>query len=335
MSMKIILNSSLDPYFNLAAEEYLLENESEDVFMLWRNPASVIIGKNQNAWAEVDTAFTESRGIAVVRRLTGGGAVFHDEGNVNFTFIKNAPENPSIDFSPFVEPIIKALDALGISAAADGRNDILADGCKISGNAQCIYRRKDGTKRLMHHGTLLYNADLSVLAGALRVNRDKLRSKGIKSVSSRVNNIQSIGGLDMTASEFVDYLTGFACELYGGDAVALTDKEKDGIAALARDKYSTWEWNFGKSPEYESSVSGRFPWGGITACFTVDKGVIKFVSVTGDFFGTEAVSELEAAITGCPFERGAVTARLSALSVGSYISGASAKDITDLLFGED
>lgn len=332
--MKIILNSSLDPYFNLAAEEYLLENESEDVFMLWRNPASVIIGKNQNAWAEVDTAFTESNGISVVRRLTGGGAVFHDEGNVNFTFIKDAPEKPTIDFSPFVEPIIKALAALGITAEADGRNDILADGYKISGNAQCVYRRQDGTKRLMHHGTLLYDADLSALAGALRVNRDKLRSKGIKSVSSRVRNIRAIGGLDMSASEFVIYLIEFAQKLYGNDAVTFSDEEYNGIAALAKAKYSSWEWNFGKSPEYENTKTGRFPWGCVTVNFTVDRGVIKSVSLTGDFFGTEDVSGLESAIAGSLYENSAVEERLSSVPVGNYIAGASADDITALLFGE-
>lgn len=333
--MKIILNDSLQPYFNLAAEEYLLENSDGDIFMLWRNSASVIIGKNQNAWAEVNTDFTEAKGIPVVRRLTGGGAVFHDPGNVNFTFITDDKEDTGIDFGRFVSPVITALSKLGISAAADGRNDILCDGFKISGNAQCKYRCADGRVRVMHHGTLLYNADLGRLAGALRVNEEKLRSKGIRSVSSRVKNIKELGSMAMSAEEFCQALKEYAEAEYGCAARGLTAEEISGIDALAQTKYSTWEWNFGKSPEIEDSRSKRFPWGTAEIGYTLDRGVIVSCSIRGDFFGVDEVSVMERALAGCRFEIGAVADALAAVDVGRVISGAAAEDITDLLFGQN
>lgn len=189
--MQIIYNDSHDQYFNLAAEEYLLENSDDDISMLWRNDRTVVVGKNQNTWAEVSTPFVRENSIGVVRRMTGGGAVFHDLGNVNFTFIC-AYGGGGIDFSRFASPIIRYLGTLGIDASLGGRNDILADGRKISGNAQCVYRRSDGSERLMHHGTLLYSADLSEMSGALNVNREKLVTKGIESVKSRVANISAL-----------------------------------------------------------------------------------------------------------------------------------------------
>ncbi len=330
--MRIILNDSLQPYFNLAAEEYLLENADEDVFMLWRNSPSVIIGKNQNAWAEIDRAFTEQHGIKVVRRLTGGGAVFHDPGNVNFTFITAAPEEPKIDFAAFTEPIIAALGTLGIAAELGGRNDILADGCKISGNAQCVHRREDGARMLLHHGTLLYDADMSTLAGALRVDAEKLKSKGIKSVSSRVRNIRDIGGLKMTAAEFAEYLLSAAEERFGSTAENFTESEIESIAALAKSKYSAWDWNFGKSPEMEEVRRRRFPWGSLEISYSLHRGIICKCTVMGDFFGTEDVSALEDALEKCRFEPCAVRDAVVQAKVESIIAGAAADDIVALFF---
>ncbi len=331
--MKIIYNGSTEPYFNLAAEEYLLEHAEDSVFMLWCNSPAVVIGKNQNAFAEVNTEFTEANGIPVVRRLTGGGAVFHDPGNVNFTYITPAPAEPEIDFAPFTRPILTALAELGIPAVLNGRNDIEADGCKISGNAQCRRRRGDGSQWMMHHGTLLYDADITALADALCVNEDKLSSKGIKSVSSRVRNICEIGNVSLTVTGFVDYLLDFSERYYGTFATVFTGEEERAIAALAETKYSAWEWNFGNSPQFENTRSKRFSWGSITLGYTVDRGMITAVTVTGDFFGTEDVSVIESALAGCRFCRDAVSGVLARVSVNSAIAGATADDITDLLFG--
>lgn len=330
--MRVIRGTSADPCFNLAAEEYLLNTAAEDVFMLWQNAPSVIIGRNQNAYAEVNIPFTEQHGIKVVRRLTGGGAVFHDPGNVNFTFITEAPVEPQIDFARFAAPIIEALAELGIPAVLGGRNDITAGGAKISGNAQCTHRRPDGKRMLLHHGTLLYDADTSALAGALRVNEDKLRSKGIKSVSSRVGNIREIGGLAMTAEEFAEYILDSAEGRFGTKATVLTDRERAEIAQLAECKYSTWEWNFGCSPEYGITKTKRFPYGTVTAELTVDHGTVTAFSLSGDFFGVEDTDLLESAIIGCRFERSAVTAVLESVSVSDVVSGATAEDIAELLF---
>jgi len=332
--MRIIHNTSLDPCFNLAAEEYLLENTCGDVFMLWRNGASVIIGRNQNAWTEVNTDFTESCGIPVVRRLTGGGAVFHDPGNVNFTFITDGDDSHEIDFTRFTSPVISALILLGIDAAADGRNDIIAEGFKISGNAQCRHGCSDGRQRIMHHGTLLYDADLTSLAGALRVSSDKLRSKGIRSVSSRVKNIRDIGKLSMDTEEFFAYLLDFAEREYGCAACGLSDTEICGISALAGEKYSSWEWNFGRSPEGGERRTRRFPWGSITADFTTRHGIVENVVFTGDFFDVGGTEPLSKALEGCRFSRDDVRSVLSLTDTCSVISGASVEDMLMLLFGD-
>lgn len=330
--MRIIRNDSLQPWFNLAAEEYLLENSGEDVFMLWRNSPSVIIGKNQNAFAEIDQGYAENHGIKIVRRLTGGGAVFHDPGNVNFTFIARAPEEPVIDFATFTEPIIRVLSGLGIKAELSGRNDIMADGCKISGNAQCVYRRSDGERMLLHHGTLLYDADMSALVGVLRVNDDKLRSKGIKSVASRVSNIKSLGGLEMTSVEFTEYILAEAERRFGAVSAPLTEEEKKEIEKLALDKYSTWEWNYGKSPEICEMRRRRFPWGTLEIGYKVDHGVVAQCTVSGDFFGTEDVSVLEGALVGARFSSEDVAQALSKINVGEIIADGRAEDILSLLF---
>ncbi|MBR4256441.1 MAG: lipoate--protein ligase family protein, partial [Clostridia bacterium] len=183
--MKIYKNEITDPYFNLASEQYLLDTEEDDVFMLWRNRPSVIIGRNQNAYAEINRGFVTDNDIAVVRRLTGGGAVFHDLGNINFTFITKKGGADALDFARFCQPVIDALRALGVPAELSGRNDMTADGRKFSGNAQCVYNG-----RVMHHGTLLFDADMNSMAGALNVDPEKMKSKGVKSVRARVCNLR-------------------------------------------------------------------------------------------------------------------------------------------------
>lgn len=329
--MRLIRLHSTDPYYNLAAEEYLLESTDTDVFMLWQNAPSVIIGRNQNAYAEVNAAYTESRGIKVVRRLTGGGAVFHDPGNVNYTFITEAPAEPRIDFGTFARPVIAALEGLGIGAELGGRNDIMAAGVKISGNAQCTHRRADGRRMLLHHGTLLYDADMTELASALKVDKDKLQSKGIKSVSARVGNIRAIGGLDMTAEEFAEHLMREAQARFGSAVTSLTDSEAEGIAELARSKYATWEWNFGKSPEHGITGRKRFPYGTVEISVTADRGVITAVRISGDYFGVEDTATLESALIGVRYEREALTAALEASAVENVIAGSAAEDIAGLM----
>lgn len=334
--MRIVYNPVTDAYFNLAAEEYLLRHEDEDVFLLWRNDNTVVIGRNQNAWAEINVPYVTEHGISVVRRLSGGGAVFHDLGNVNFTFLTARTGGGQIDFSRFTAPIIRALASLGVRAEADGRNDILADGAKISGNAQCVFRRPDGTERLLHHGTLLYGADLSRLAAALVVRPEKLRAKGVASVRRRVTNLRDVPGFppDLSVEEFIAHLAREASGASGTETGSLTEEEIAGIRALREEKYATWEWNYGASGEHETEYYARFPFGSVSAAYTARHGVITEIRLFGDYFGTEPVSLLEKALVGAPLRREALVSAMGNAPVGDCIAGADAGMLASLLLGE-
>ena len=316
----VIYNTSTDPYFNLAVEEYLIDREDpRPVFMLWRNSAAVIIGRNQNAYAELNEQFVRENGIAVVRRLTGGGAVFHDEGNINYTVIVPSADGTPLDFAGFAAPIISALRSLGIRAELSGRNDIVVDGHKVSGNAQCI---RNG--RIMHHGTLLWSADLSKLAGALKVDPDKIRSKGIRSVRSRVANLRDLLALDMDVEDFMEHL--FA--VCASAPRVLTPEETARIGELRDSKYATWDWNWGKSREFSLERRARFPYGTVNVRFDADGGHITDVSITGDFFSIRDIGELCDSLRGVRLEESAMLAALE--PVGLYIYRAAPDDIMHL-----
>ncbi|MCL2518284.1 MAG: lipoate--protein ligase [Oscillospiraceae bacterium] len=287
--MILFKNENTDPYFNLACEEYLLETES-DVIMLWRNEPSVIIGRNQNAYAELNLGYIKTNNIKAVRRLTGGGAVFHDLGNVNFTFITPKSENV-LNFKHYTQPIINSLSKLGISAELCGRNDVEVNGLKISGNAQCC--RND---KILHHGTLLFSADLTKLAGSLNVDEEKIKSKGIKSVRSRVVNIQELLDREMDVLEFKSFIE--SCF----DAEVRELPNTNEIQKLADTKYSTWDWNFGKSKEYSFKDKKRYDFGTVEINLNVDGGYITDIKIFGDFFSMNDISELEQSLIGTKFE---------------------------------
>ena len=221
-----------DPYFNLAMEEYLIDTAGdEEIFILWRNEPSVIIGRNQNAFSELDVSFAREHDIKVVRRLTGGGAVFHDLGNINYTFISPDIDGGSLNFARFCEPIVRALRALGLDASLSGRNDILAEGRKVSGTAQCV---RSG--HVMHHGTLLWDADFSAMAGVLRPDTEKLAAKGIKSVRSRVGNIRALLAelgderqSDVTVPDSVLGLGEYLYSSFPGEPVPLSERQFEEI----------------------------------------------------------------------------------------------------------
>ena len=367
--MKIYINESTDPYYNLAAEEYLLEHTSGDIFFLWRNSPTVVIGKNQNAFAEIDTRFTKEHNIAVVRRLTGGGAVFHDLGNVNFTFISPAGgelaegiREGGLDFGHFTRPIIDALNSLGIKATLTGRNDIAieVDGenhnCesrKISGNAQCVYNVKNcdvrnnntgndnaqnGLTNTLHHGTLLFSADFSNMQGALRVSPDKLKSKGIKSVRSRVANIASVlpechRAEISDAEKFMKYIADYVSNIYGVPVERFDESFNAGIEKLAAEKYSTDEWNFRRMGSFDTERQRRFSFGSIELRMSVTEGRIAALEFGGDFFGIRDVGELASRLCGVEYSPDIIAAALDTVEVGEYIGGASREDIMGLIFG--
>lgn len=322
--MIIYRNNNLDPYFNLAAEEYLIDNSTEPVFMLWRNAPAVIIGKNQNAYAEVNEKYLRENSIALVRRLTGGGAVFHDPGNVNFTFIVDESGAEKLDFARFTKPLINALADMGVNAELSGRNDIvLSDGRKISGNAQCVRNGK-----IMHHGTLLFSADLSHVSAALKPDPDKIKSKGINSVRSRVANIADVCPVKMDVGGFIDFIE----SRVKGESRVFSEEQIGGINKLVSEKYSTWEWNWGRSKQYSFTRKKYFPFGLVSVELDTDRGRIADISIRGDFFGKGNVSLLENALTGQKYEYANVSEILGKINVPDIISGALAGDILGLMF---
>lgn len=320
--MLILRNHSVDPYFNLAAEQYLLDSDLTNIMILWRNSPAVIIGRNQNAYAEINEAYVREHHIAVVRRLTGGGAVFHDLGNINYTFITPETNGGTLDFKRFCSPVIDALRNLGADAEMSGRNDILIGGKKISGSAQCVRNGKT-----MHHGTLLYSADLSYIAGSLNVNADKLKSKGIKSVSSRVGNIADFIGTKMDTPAFMDYLE--SC--FEGERMELTPEMTDDIQSLTDTVYSTWEWNYGQSKVYEQCARQYFSFGLVEISITLDGGIIRDIKITGDFFGRCGIDLLEEVLRGTRCEYKNLLDTLCSLNINDYIMGATAENIACLL----
>lgn len=315
--MRIILNDSIDPAFNLAAEEYLLCRRRENVIMLWRNDRSVIIGRNQNAVAEIDGDFVRENGIAVIRRMTGGGAVFHDLGNVNFTFISDYKTGAFNDYKGFTQPVCDFLHTLGVKAELTGRNDLTIDGMKFSGNAQTV----SGDK-IMHHGTLMYSADLSSLAGALKPRPIKLQSKGIASVRSRVTNIANHLAEELSVEEFLNALYRFFLErVEGVEAHGFSEEERRGIERLVAEKYGKWEWNIGSSPAFTMEKAEKYPFGLVEVGLDVADGVIRKIRIQGDFFGKKEIGVLCETLTGCYHKEEDLLMRLSKVEIGEYISG--------------
>ncbi len=325
--MVIYRNECTDPYFNLAAEQYLLDTKQGDIFMLWRNSRAVIIGKNQNAYAELDLDYVEKNNIKVVRRLTGGGAVFHDIGNINFSFLVPGEENATLDFERFTKPVISAISSLGVeNVCLSGRNDILIDGAKISGNAQSCYNQKT-----LHHGTLLYSADLSMLSGALKVDPEKIKSKGIKSVRNRVANIKEYLKSDMSVEEFMSYLEEYIARETNAEILSFSKDDIEKIQRLADEKYSAWEWNFGKSKEFITEKKKRYSFGGVSVNMLVESGVFKQIKIQGDFFGVKDVSFIEEKLVGIKYDRVEIEKNIDNVLINQCIAGMDIDSFVDLL----
>ena len=315
--MLIIYNDNTNPYFNLAMEEYLLKNNTEDLFILWRNKPSVIVGKNQNTLSEINLEYVKENSIPVVRRQSGGGAVFHDLGNINFTFITNN-NNSFSDFKKFTQPIIDLLKTMGLDATFSGRNDLLIDGKKFSGNAQYNYRNK-----VMHHGTLLFSSQITDLSNALKVKSIKFEGKGIKSVKSRVTNISEHLDTKMSVLEFKDLIMNYMASIDSDNKLYTLSKEDiDGIEKLVEKKYNTWEWNFGNSPKYSFSNELKYPGGNVEFNLEINKGVISKIKFFGDFFGKEDIENLEILLSGVKHKEESLREILSNIDINNYLLGA-------------
>ncbi len=320
---------SVNPYYNLALEEYILKNRTDDVFLLWQNDNTIVIGRNQNTLEEINLDYVKEQNITVARRMSGGGAVYHDLGNLNFSFAVQNRENQYFDFAKFAAPVIALLDELGVKAELSGRNDLTIDGKKISGNAQYSYH-----DRILHHGTLLFSSDMTRIANALRVSEQKIESKGIKSVQSRVANIADFLPVPMGLDEFRRRFLAFMCAQNPDmEEYQFADAELEEIEALCRSKYSTWEWNYGYSPKYTFRKSKKFPSGLVhVELDAADSGIIQNVKFYGDYFSKRDVSEVEEKLRGVAHRADAVASVLDGFSLEDYFHGISKEEILSLLF---
>lgn len=326
--MRYLWLSTQSPYFNLAAEEYLLKQTDDDIFMLWQNANSIIIGKHQNTVAEINQEYVQSHNITVARRITGGGAVFHDLGNLNFTFIQNIqPQEKEVNFVRYLQPIVDALKALGLPATFSGRNDLLLDGKKISGNAMVFHEN-----RVLEHGCMLFSTQHNDLVNALKVDPAKFADKAVKSVRSRVTNISEHLSTPMSVLEFKDYLMNFIKSQDPSAVIdQLTDSETAAIHQIEKEKYSTWEWNFGQSPRYSINRKIRTQGGSIQAMMNVKNGRIQDLQFFGDFFSTKEPSELAGHLIGLPHERTAIQVLLNNMNIEQYFSNATKEELLELL----
>jgi lipoate-protein ligase A len=320
-----------DPRINLAIEEYILKTmdvEKDPFLLFYINEPSIIIGKNQNTAEEINTDYVDSNGIHVVRRLSGGGAVYHDLGNLNYSYITIDDGNSFRNFRKFTEPVVRALQGLGVNAELSGRNDLLVEGRKISGNAQFSTRG-----RMFSHGTLMFDTEVEAVVSALKVSKEKIESKGIKSIRSRVANISEFLKEPMTVTEF---RSAILASLFDGEENIkyweLTDQDWENIRQLSKERYGNWDWNYGKSPRFNVKHSHRFPVGGIDVRLQVENGVVQDANIYGDFFGVGDVSEIEDAITGVKYERASLDKAISGFDISTYLGGISKEDFLKLIY---
>ena len=332
--MRYLLNNSTDPYFNMALDEFCLENLvlDEPYFYLWRNRPSVIIGLNQNAYSEVNLVYLNANGITLARRVTGGGAVYHDLQNLNYTIVAPLPCHPERCPEP-VEgrsegstpvPIVEALRQLGVPAELTGRNDIFVEGRKVSGYARRVSKRQE-----IIHGTLMYDVDLDTLTHVLDTPESKLNAKGIGSVKSRVANLKDylpgFKSLDEVQAALQEILAGGDCQM------ELTESQLNEVRTMAETKFSTWDFIYGRSRQADLFRSAKLPCGTVEAAISLDRGLITGISFSGDFMFDEPAEKLAAALVGCRFEHDALASVLGKTDVSRFFRDTNSSDVLDLI----
>ena len=321
-------NGRTDPAYNLALEEVMAGQADAPFVMLWRNRPSVIIGRNQNACREFDSAYAREHGIVAVRRMTGGGAVYHDLGNLNYSIFafETDANRRYVDFAPFAAPVLSALRTLGVDAEFSGRNDILVGGRKVSGSAKSVH-----AGRILFHGTLLFDVDFDVMAAVLTPPQAKIEAKGVASVRARVANLKEfLSGLDRETFRQAmerEFLRQFGLK----EPLAIPENWVREAERIADERYRSWEWTFGESPDFTFERTRRFACGIVTVCLDVHSGVIRRAAFRGDFFGSAPVEELADLLTGCPHRVDAIRDALAGTDPARHIAGMGLDSLAELL----
>ncbi len=322
--MLFVENNNRDPYQNHALEEWLMDHVVQDCFMLWRNEKAILLGRNQNAYSEINMPYAMENGIKIVRRITGGGTVFTDEGNVMFTFISCNGRKDFSDFLMFTKPVLHALHRMGIPAEFTGRNDLTIDGKKFSGNAQCRYKDK-----LLHHGTLMYEANTEELAKALNVREIKLKSKGVSSVKSRVTNISDYLTVKMDIEEFRRKMFYMVMEeTPGAEFFRLTPIQWQEVRQRALVGHATKEWIYGSNPSFDIRRETKLTGGIVEVFLNIEKGKISEARIYGDFFGDGDIREVEQHLSGVFYEKEAIRNALAEFAAGTYFGAIGSEELT-------
>lgn len=284
--MYLIQNTSTNPYFNLALEEYLLRQTDDAYIILWRSKSTIVVGKHQNLHAELKQVDVTKRGLQIARRMSGGGTVYHDLGNLNFSFIQKGEQGKLVNFKQFIEPVVNFLQEIGVNAVLNPRNDITVDGLKVSGNAEHVFKSK-----VLHHGTLLFNADLSSLRGCLRAADSQFKGRGVPSFRSKVGNIADSFSQEMTIEVFTEKLGAYLGAKFGAKLAPIDSFDVPAIEKLATEKYSTWDWVFGYSPAYELKKEVVYNEKPATVHLKVRKGIVEEATVLVGGDSDEALQE--------------------------------------------
>ncbi len=328
--MIYIKNSSTNPYFNLAFEEYFLRYVDLDdtIFSLWRNKPSVVIGKHQNTFKEINHKFVSEHNILVARRITGGGTVYHDFGNLNFTLITKVDHFDIMDIKAYIIPIVQVLNKMGINAQLSERNSITIDGKKISGTAEAFTNKK-----LLCHGTLLFDTDINALNKALKVEEEKIESKSVKSVPGEVANIKDFLNKKYDILNFEnEILTQISSDIPFRE-YSLNENDIKNIKKLAKEKFSIWNWIYGESPPFTIRNTKKFPFGNITFSADIERGaVVKKICFKGDIINFSNISYIEELLRGKKFERNTFKKILKNIKISKYFRNITLDEVLSLLF---
>ncbi|WP_339610562.1 lipoate--protein ligase [uncultured Planktosalinus sp.] len=326
--MLCIKHIGTDPYFNIATDEYIFKHIEEDCFMLWQNDNAIIVGKHQNTLAEINLDYVGEKEIKVVRRLSGGGAVYHDLGNLNFTFTRTSDNEDMVDFRRYTKPILEVLQNLGVDAKFEGRNDLTIDGKKFSGNAEHVFKNK-----VMHHGTLLFASEMKDISGALKINPLKYKGRGTKSIPKRVTNISDHLKEPLSLHEFTDKILSHILDTFPqAKMYEFTKEDLAKIQTIRDEKYATWEWNFGRSPDYNFQQGMRSEGGVIEVHLDVEKGIIKKAQITGDFFHIKDIAPIEEALVNLPHEEQAIKKAWSQFDMKHYFKDITTEELLSIMF---